>query len=393
MIRTRKRIAVLALTMGLVLFGVTYGLTFPQTALAWDDCPKGLVNDPYPGACSRYVDTNGDDICDLSQSEPVATTTTAAPPTTTTTTTTKVASVTTSTAAVTTTAGEPPTGDCPLGPCANCGACLSIGATDAAVVAEYTVDDSTGAAAAAGTVLLASTGDANTTTTLPPTGGSGADTATDATASGATSTDEGGFSLFTGYNISPIAIAFFLIYAVSFALYKTKRIRMATHRKIWNVLLLGTFLITGVFGLILTIQLDYTLPFRIPIDLLFWHVEAGVVMTLISLFHVGWHFNYYRCLLKRGRKKARAARAAERAQRGGVTAEPQVAVYARAPQTEAPTCEAVLEPPVYCAEPDTKQTERERRRALREHRRLERERRSSAVLPHGLPRRGLEPET
>lgn len=37
---------------------------------AWDDCPLGLVNDPYPGSCPRYVDTNGDGICDHSQSPP-----------------------------------------------------------------------------------------------------------------------------------------------------------------------------------------------------------------------------------------------------------------------------------------------------------------------------------
>jgi hypothetical protein len=30
-------------------------------------CPYGLVNDPYPGQCRRYVDQNGDGICDLSK--------------------------------------------------------------------------------------------------------------------------------------------------------------------------------------------------------------------------------------------------------------------------------------------------------------------------------------
>jgi len=29
-------------------------------------CPHGLVNDPYPGRCRRYVDRDGDRICDLS---------------------------------------------------------------------------------------------------------------------------------------------------------------------------------------------------------------------------------------------------------------------------------------------------------------------------------------
>jgi len=118
--------------------------------------------------------------------------------------------------------------------------------------------------------------------------------------------------VFTHYYVSPIAIALFLIYTVSFVLYKTKRIRVTTHRKIWNVLLLATFLITGIFGLVMAIRRDYVLLFRMPINLLFWHVEAGVVMTVISLFHLSWHLTYYRDLFKSSREKVSAAREPER---------------------------------------------------------------------------------
>jgi hypothetical protein len=31
-------------------------------------CPRGLVNDPYPGQCRRYIDANDNGICDLSES-------------------------------------------------------------------------------------------------------------------------------------------------------------------------------------------------------------------------------------------------------------------------------------------------------------------------------------
>ena len=274
----KRRIAIVALIVGMALFAIVYGLAFPSGALAWDNCPKGLVNDPFPGACGRYVDTNDDSICDLSQSKPSDSTITTAAPKSTTTTTLTV---------TTATSGEPPSGDCPLGPCVGCGACVSIGS----IVSVSATGEAGGTGPA---VLLAASATSATTSTTTPVGGGG------------------GSSLFTHYKVSPIALGFFLIYAVSFVLYKSKRIRVATHRKIWNALLLSTFLITGVFGLILTIQLDYELPFTMPINLLFWHVEAGVVMTLISLFHVGWHLNYYRNLLRSSRKKVRAARAAER---------------------------------------------------------------------------------
>ena len=33
-------------------------------------CPYSLVDDPYPGECNLYIDTDGDGICDLSQEPP-----------------------------------------------------------------------------------------------------------------------------------------------------------------------------------------------------------------------------------------------------------------------------------------------------------------------------------
>ena len=41
------------------------------SALAWDDCPFGFKDEPYPGTCWRYVDKNNDGICDHSHSETV----------------------------------------------------------------------------------------------------------------------------------------------------------------------------------------------------------------------------------------------------------------------------------------------------------------------------------
>jgi len=42
----------------------------PSIVFAWDDCPKEMVNDPYPGECARYIDTDNDGICDHSQPAP-----------------------------------------------------------------------------------------------------------------------------------------------------------------------------------------------------------------------------------------------------------------------------------------------------------------------------------
>lgn len=43
---------------------------FSLSASAWDDCPFGYEDEPYPGTCWRYKDENNDGICDHSQSDP-----------------------------------------------------------------------------------------------------------------------------------------------------------------------------------------------------------------------------------------------------------------------------------------------------------------------------------
>jgi hypothetical protein len=406
-IATRKAtrlilVAVVVLTMA----GMVFGFALPDAALAWNNCPKGLTNDPYPGACRRYVDTNGDGICDLSQSEPAASTTTSLPVSTTETTTSSTTKVTTAAGSLTTTtaaSGEPPTGNCPLGPCIGCRACVSIAvdvqdgasiatsdaATTGAVTVALSSSDSNGNGTSGtsgdGAVVLADTSATNATATA-------ADVSTQADA-----TTSGGASLVTHYLVGPIAIGFFLIYGVSFLLYKLKKIRIATHRKIWNVMLLGTFLVTGIFGLILTVQLDYTLPFNIPINLLFWHVEAGIAMSLISLFHMGWHFKYYKNLVRNTRKKAREAQAAEREawtaergarrmpERGMVTAAAPVAV---APVTVAPRREPMANKALAAQAREERRVEREIRRE-----RDEMDRARKQKTPPPVPRRWLEPGT
>jgi hypothetical protein len=105
------------------------------------------------------------------------------------------------------------------------------------------------------------------------------------------------------YYVSPVAILFLLVYATSFVLYRTHSIRVTTHRKVWNLLLLATFLVTGALGIMLAIGISQDPPWLLPRALLFWHVETGVVMSFISFFHLGWHVRYYLSTVT-GRKRA-----------------------------------------------------------------------------------------
>jgi hypothetical protein len=45
-------------------------LLFASPVRAWLDCPYGRINDPYPGQCDLYTDTNNNQICDHSEAPP-----------------------------------------------------------------------------------------------------------------------------------------------------------------------------------------------------------------------------------------------------------------------------------------------------------------------------------
>lgn len=47
-----------------------YFIFLAKQAFSWLDCPFGKINDPYPGSCFRYLDTNNNKICDRSEPAP-----------------------------------------------------------------------------------------------------------------------------------------------------------------------------------------------------------------------------------------------------------------------------------------------------------------------------------
>lgn len=84
------------------------------------------------------------------------------------------------------------------------------------------------------------------------------------------------------------------LYALSFLLMKIGCLPKVYHRRIWNVLLLIVGLISCVLGFILVIHLNYHFLGAGYITFLRYHVEAGIAMTIITLFHIAWHWQYYK---------------------------------------------------------------------------------------------------
>lgn len=105
------------------------------------------------------------------------------------------------------------------------------------------------------------------------------------------------------YGLIPIALATLFLYLISWGLKHMGEISLITHKRLWNTLLLITFLVTGLLGIILVIKINYKLELPWLNRILEWHVHFGIGMTCIAIIHLWWHLRYYgEILTSLGRK-------------------------------------------------------------------------------------------
>lgn len=100
------------------------------------------------------------------------------------------------------------------------------------------------------------------------------------------------------YLIIPIGILLVLLYLISWFLVRMNFISGVTHRKIWNTALLLTFLVAGILGILLAVQVNYKLEWPIVKQLMKWHVDVGIAMCFTGIVHLFWHLSYYKKLFK-----------------------------------------------------------------------------------------------
>jgi spermidine synthase len=99
------------------------------------------------------------------------------------------------------------------------------------------------------------------------------------------------------YAIIPIGLSALLLYGFTFLLNRTGFINPSAHRQLWNTALLLTFFATAILGIILAIQVNYKLDMPVVDKLIVWHVNFGIGMSFIAVFHFSWHWSYYRKLI------------------------------------------------------------------------------------------------
>lgn len=101
------------------------------------------------------------------------------------------------------------------------------------------------------------------------------------------------------YQTIPILLVLLIVYYISILLVKSKKITLINQRRFWNIVLLITFLVSGLLGLILALSIDQKINLSWYLQFLRLHVKFGVAMSLVSTFHLLWHLPYYNSILKK----------------------------------------------------------------------------------------------
>ena len=279
-------------------------------AQVWDSCPFGLENDPFPGECGRYIDTNQDGICDLSQPEPIDE---SSKPN-------EEAIKNDSSQNNTVTFSEEEYSveisgnrmkSMTIGDIAqlwgiDANQLLSKLKEDLLLKMDYsinnTVDDLRREVRFSPSIIKGVAESLKKQKSLQSeesvlTNNSN-NTASEVVEDNIISPESQGESttqkkIISDYNLIEISFLTLLFYLGGKWLAARFKISAAKEKKFWNILLLVSFIASAGTGFILVLIRDFDWFRFVRFNFLFWHVEYSIVMGFIGIFHALWHVKYY----------------------------------------------------------------------------------------------------
>ncbi|HNR25548.1 MAG TPA: hypothetical protein PKI66_02405 [Methanobacteriaceae archaeon] len=74
-------------------------------------------------------------------------------------------------------------------------------------------------------------------------------------------------------------------YLFTYTLYKKKLLKKTLHVNLWNFIIGIVFLVSGGGGFLLLILMELGIILPLSPQLLYWHVELGISLVLVTLFH------------------------------------------------------------------------------------------------------------
>jgi hypothetical protein len=100
------------------------------------------------------------------------------------------------------------------------------------------------------------------------------------------------------YDILLPSIPVILGYLSTYTLYRTGFIKKSIHINIWNFIIGISFVICGLAGFILLILLDMGIALPINAQILYWHVEFGITIAIVTIFHFHTYWKSSKTMFK-----------------------------------------------------------------------------------------------
>lgn len=83
-------------------------------------------------------------------------------------------------------------------------------------------------------------------------------------------------------------------------------IKKALHINLWNLIIGLAFLISAGAGLILLLFMEFGIKMPINPQLLYWHVEIGVTLALVTVFHFHIYWKSAKTMFMQQKKRSEA---------------------------------------------------------------------------------------
>jgi hypothetical protein len=115
----------------------------------------------------------------------------------------------------------------------------------------------------------------------------------------------GGFK-FMNYDMLIPSIPFIGGYIATYLMYNRGIIRRAFHVNLWNIVLLSSFLVSGGAGFLILVLSDIGINTSIIPQLNYWHVEFGITMALVTLFHLHAYWKSTKTMIISARRRSEA---------------------------------------------------------------------------------------
>lgn len=109
-----------------------------------------------------------------------------------------------------------------------------------------------------------------------------------------------------GYDMILPAIPFLAGYLLTYAMYRTDTIKKSVHISLWNLIILIAFIISGGAGFILLILLELGISLQLSPQLLYWHVELGITLALVTIFHFHAHWKSTKAMFLQASRRSKA---------------------------------------------------------------------------------------